>query len=92
MPQFHSISLAPNGANIFGFSDPHVDELIDQARSTTSPDIRLKAYQEAQEKIVEQIPAVYLYVPDVYDITRYNVANYVHSPTEFFYAYDLYRR
>jgi len=91
-PQFHSSSLAPNGANIFGFSDPRVDELIDQARSTLSEDIRLGAYQEAQERIVEQIPAIFLYVPDIYDITRFNVVNWVHSPTEFFYAYDLYKR
>jgi peptide/nickel transport system substrate-binding protein len=91
-PQFHSSSLAPNGANIFGFSDPQVDELLDQARSTTSPDVRLNAYQEAQKRIVDQIPAIFLYVPDIYDLTRFNVANYVHSPTEFFYAYDLYRR
>ena len=91
-PQFHSYSLAPNGANIFGFSDPQVDELIDQARSTLSEDIRLGAYEEAQERIVEQVPVIFLYVADIYDVTRYNIGNLVHSPTEFVYAYNLYRR
>lgn len=91
-PQFHSSSSPPSGANVFGFSDSRVDELLDQARSTTSPDVRLRAYQEAQERIVEQTPAIFLYVPDIYDVTRFNVMNWVHSPTEFFYAYDLYRR
>lgn len=89
--QFHTISQT-EGFNIYGFSDPQVDELIDQARSTTSQNIRLQAYQEAQERIVEQIPAIFLYVPDVYDILRYNVAGWEYSPTEFIYAYDLYRR
>ena len=92
MPQFHSSSLAPNGANVFGFSDSRVDELTDQARSTTSPEARRTAYQEAQERIGAQMPAIFLYVPDVYDATRFNVLNWVHSPTEFIYAYDLYRR
>jgi len=91
-PQFHSSSLAPYGANIFGFSDPRVDDLIDQARSTLSEDVRLEAYDEAQERIVEQIPVIFLYVADIYDVTRFNVVNWVHSPTEFFYAYDLYKR
>ena len=91
-PQFHSSSLVPNGANMFGFSDPRVDELLDQARSNDNTDVRLAAYKEAQERIVAQIPAIFLYVPDIYDLTRYNVANWVHSPTEFIYAYDMYRR
>ncbi|MCJ7634236.1 ABC transporter substrate-binding protein [Candidatus Bathyarchaeota archaeon] len=90
-PLFHSSSIA-NGFNIFGFSDPRVDELVDQARSATSPDVRLKAYQEAQQIIVSQVPAVFLYVPDIYDVTRFNVANWVQSPTGYFYAYDLYRQ
>ena len=90
-PLFHSYSIE-NGFNIFGFSDPKVDELTDQARSATSPDVRLKAYQEAQEIIVSQVPAVFLYVPDIYDVMRYDVANWVQSPTGFFYAHDLYRR
>lgn len=90
-PQFHTISQT-EGFNIFGFSDPQVDELIEQARSTTSQEIRLQAYQEAQEKIVEQIPVIFLYVPEIYDIVRFNVAGWKHSPTGFVYAYDLYRR
>ncbi len=91
-PLFHSLSTPPDGFNIFGFSDPQVDKLIDQARTTTSQDVRLSAYKQAQERIVNEVPAVFLYVPDVYDVVRYNVANYVQSPTEYVYVYDMYRR
>jgi glutathione transport system substrate-binding protein len=91
-PQFHSSSLAPNGANIFGLSDPTIDELIDQARSTSSIEARQSAYKEAQQLIVEKIPAVFLYVPDIYNLVRYDIGNWIQSPTGYFYAQDLYRR
>jgi len=89
-PQFHTISQT-EGFNIFGFSDPDVDELIDQARSTTDINVRLQAYQEAQEKIVEQVPVIFLYVPEIYDVVRFNVYGWEHSPTGFVYIYQLYR-
>lgn len=91
-PQFHSSSLAPYGANIFGLSDPTIDELIDQARSTSSLEARKSAYKEAQQLIVEKIPAVFLYVPDIYNLVRYDIGNWIQSPTGYFYAQDLYRR
>ena len=91
-PQFHTSSLAPNGANIFGLSDSRIDELLDQARSTSSQEARQSAYQEAQQLIVDQIPAVFLYVPDIYGLVRFNVGNWIQSPTGYFYAQNLYRR
>jgi peptide/nickel transport system substrate-binding protein len=90
-PQFHTISQT-EGFNIFGFSDPEVDDLIDQARSTLNENTRLQAYQEAQDKIVEQVPVIFLYVPEIYDVVRFNVYGWEHSPTGFVYAYPLYRR
>jgi peptide/nickel transport system substrate-binding protein len=91
-PQFHTSSLAPDGANIFGFSDSRVDDLLDQARTASSADSRQSAYQEAQQRIVQQNPAVYLYVPDNYNLVRYDVGNWIQSPTGYFHAYGLYRR
>ena len=91
-PQFHTSSLAPDGANIFGFSDSSVDDLLDQARSTSSNEARQSAYQQVQQKIVNQIPAVFLYVPDIYNLVRYDIGNWIQSPTGYFYAQNLYRR
>jgi peptide/nickel transport system substrate-binding protein len=91
-PLYHSASLVPNGFNEFAFSDPKVDELLDQARTETSPDARLSMYREAQERIVSQVPSILLCVPTHYDLMRFDIANFVQSPTGLFYAYDLYRR
>ncbi len=87
-PLFHS----SGDFNEFAFSDPRVDELLDQARTETSPNIRLSEYKEAQERIVSQVPAIFLFVPNHYDIMRYNIANFVQSPSGFFVVNDLYRR
>ena len=91
-PQFHTLSLAPDGANIFAFSDTEVDNLIDQAAITLSPEVRQNLYQQAQEEIVNQIPAVFLYVPELYNLVRFDIGNWIQSPTGYFYAENLYRR
>lgn len=91
-PQFHTLSLAPDGANIFGLSNSEIDELIDQAKSLSSPEARLNLYREAQEKIVNHFPAVFIYVPDIYNLVRFDVGNWIQSPTGYFYAQNLYRR
>lgn len=90
-PQFHTISQT-EGFNIFGFSDQRVDELIDQAKSTLDENTRLQAYYEAQDRIVEQVPVIFLYVPEIYDVITFNVNGWEHSPTGYVYAYPLYRR
>ena len=78
--------------NIWGFSNARVDELIEQARSTTSTEIRNQAYAEAQQIIADELPVINLFVPDLYDVVRYNVGGWEYTPTGFVYAYDLYRR
>lgn len=91
MPQFHSSSM-DTAFNIWGFSNARVDELIEQARSTTSTEIRNQAYAEAQQIIADELPVINLFVPDLYDVVRYNVGGWEYTPTGFVYAYDLYRR
>jgi len=91
-PQFHSYSSAPYGANIFGISDPEIDALIDEGLITTDPERRLEIYQEAQERIVEQLPCVFLYVPSVYDCVRFNVKNWILNPSELFEAFEIYKQ
>jgi peptide/nickel transport system substrate-binding protein len=87
-PQFHTDGYA----NVYGYSNPEVDRLIDEARSSTSETEREADYKQAQEIITAENPQIFLYVPVIYDLTRYNIANWVHSPTSFFYAYDIYRQ
>jgi peptide/nickel transport system substrate-binding protein len=91
-PQFHSYSLAPYGANIFGLNDTEIDTLIDDGLMATDSDERLAIYQEAQERIVEQLPCIFLYVPSEYDFVRYNVQNWVYVPSEHLEFYEVYKQ
>jgi peptide/nickel transport system substrate-binding protein len=90
-PQFHTNSLAPNGANVFGLSDPELDSYIDEGMTSLSTQVRLQAYSKAQKKIVEDLPCLFLAVPQLYDCTRYNVKNWTFSPIEVVEYYDIYK-
>jgi peptide/nickel transport system substrate-binding protein len=90
-PQFHTFSAAPYGANVFGLSDPEIDALIDEGMITSDSDRRLDIYHELQDRIVEEIPCVFLLVPSTYDCVRFNVENWVQSPSELFEAFDVYK-
>ena len=48
-------------ADRIGFSNPEVDTLLNQADAELDPVIRLGLYKEAQQKIVESLPAVFFY-------------------------------
>ena len=90
-PQFHSYSLAPWGENIFGLNDTDIDALIDDGLMITDPDERLEIYKEAQEKIVEANPCIFLYSTTEYDIIRFNVKNWIFTPSRYLEIYDLYK-
>jgi peptide/nickel transport system substrate-binding protein len=90
-PQFHSWSLAPWGENIFGLNDTTIDALIDEGLMVTDPDERLEIYKEAQEKIVESNPCIFLYISTEYDIIRFNVKNWVFTPWGYLEIYELYK-
>jgi peptide/nickel transport system substrate-binding protein len=92
-PQFHSFSAAPYGTNVFGLADPEIDALIDEGTKTTDPEQRRAIYHEAQDKIVEKMPCIFLAVPSAFDYVRFNVENWVISPQEFvFDAYEIYKK
>jgi peptide/nickel transport system substrate-binding protein len=91
-PQFHSNSLAPNGANIFGLSDPEIDSLIDEGLTTSDQNQRVKIYAQLQSMIVDRLPAIFLANPSAYDCVRYNVKNWVLSPTELPEFYELFKQ
>ena len=46
--------------NIGGFSDPQLDTLLESARGEIDTQIRLAIYQEAEQRIVEQAPVVFV--------------------------------
>lgn len=77
--QFHSSQWGYAGNRTF-YANPRVDELLDLGRTNSDPDIRLQAYQEAQEIIVDEAPWVFvLFLKDVSGI-RSNIEGFVPSP------------
>jgi len=51
--------------NFQGYSNPRVDELLDQARTETDEGGRKELYDEAAKTIVDEASYIYLYNPDV---------------------------
>ena len=51
--------------NFTGYSNPEVDELLEQGRVETDREARKEIYNEVQKRIIDDAPYVYLYNPDV---------------------------
>jgi peptide/nickel transport system substrate-binding protein len=58
-PIFHSSQKGSSG-NRSMLDDPEVDRLLEEARQTTDEDEQLQLYHEAQERLVELAPMIYL--------------------------------
>jgi len=61
---FHSSMVPPAGFNRGRFKDPAVDRLLEESRRETRPEARLAKLREAQIRIVEAAPNVFLWWPD----------------------------
>ena len=61
-------------SNLTGFSDPVVDRVVDAAMASYDQAERARLYREAQRKVAEQVPMVFLWSDDIYDAVRAAVA------------------
>jgi peptide/nickel transport system substrate-binding protein len=61
---FHSAKFPPNGANRGFYSNPRVDELIDQARREVDPSRRKPLYAEVQRILADDLPYINLWYLD----------------------------
>jgi peptide/nickel transport system substrate-binding protein len=59
-----SRKTGPKELNFVGFSNPEVDRLLEEGRRTFDLEKRRKAYFRIQEILAEELPYVFLYVPD----------------------------
>jgi len=67
---WHSSQGGSNGLNLAGYDNSGVDKLLIEARSTTNQKERIDRYKQFQEKITNDLPAIFLYSP---------VYTYLHS-------------
>lgn len=63
-PNFHTKSFGPANNNSGFYSNPQVDQLLDEAITIANKDEAMKKYAEVQRIIVEDAPWVFLHVPD----------------------------
>ena len=61
---FHSRKFTPDGANRTFYSNPHLDDLVDQARGELDQERRKRLYHEIQQILVEDQPYVDLWYQD----------------------------
>jgi peptide/nickel transport system substrate-binding protein len=58
-----SSQIGPNSYNLSQYSVKQVDELIEDARMSSDPNIRKNDYTQFQQIITEDVPAIFLYRP-----------------------------
>ena len=56
--------------NISGFSNPKIDKLLEDGRVEQDQEKRKQLYMDFQRRLVDELPALFLYYPTVYSITR----------------------
>ncbi len=67
---WHSSKTGEKEFNFIGYSNPEVDELLEKGRRTFSIEERKKAYFRIQEILAEELPYIFLYVPDATPIVH----------------------
>jgi peptide/nickel transport system substrate-binding protein len=67
---WHSSKTKPKEFNFVGYNNPEVDRLLDEGRRTFDIEKRKKAYFRIQEIIADELPYIFLYVPDATPIVH----------------------
>jgi len=71
---WHSSQRLDPGLNIALYTNITVDKLLEEARETTDESTRTQKYESFAEKIIEDIPAIFLYAPDFIYVFPKNVS------------------
>jgi peptide/nickel transport system substrate-binding protein len=67
---WHSSKTKEKELNFISYSNPEVDELLEKGRRTFNLDERKKAYFRIQEILADEVPYIFLYVPDATPIVH----------------------
>ncbi|NIN69853.1 MAG: peptide ABC transporter substrate-binding protein [Anaerolineae bacterium] len=68
--------------NLWGYSNPTVDELLEEARTLVTPEERKPLYDEVQEIIAEEVPVAYFFWYEQYEAVADYVNGYEHMPNQ----------
>jgi peptide/nickel transport system substrate-binding protein/oligopeptide transport system substrate-binding protein len=75
VPLFHSENRG-GGGNRAGFSDPAVDSLLDAASTVSDPAARWELYAEAEGRVIESAPWIFLWFPVRYEVVSHRLSGY----------------
>lgn len=70
---WHSSKTKPGELNFISYKNEEMDRLIDKGRYTFDQEKRKKAYDRIQEILKEDVPYVFLYVPDALPVVAARV-------------------
>jgi len=79
-PLYHSDNWGEGGNRQF-YSNPRVDELLEQGRMETDTAARMEIYREAQELIMADLPIIPLWQASELHATRSNVGGFSVTPS-----------
>ena len=84
---FHSSQWAPDGFNNGFYSNTLVDELLEEARSSTDPAFREQLYADILELLHQDAAWLFLHSESQITAIRSNVEGFIVHPTERYLAY-----
>ncbi|MEI7589858.1 MAG: peptide-binding protein, partial [Deltaproteobacteria bacterium] len=61
---WHSSKTKPEELNFVSFKNKEVDKLLEDGRSTFDKNKRKQCYYRLQEILAEELPYIFLYIPD----------------------------
>jgi len=62
-PFWHSSQMSYPGLNLSSYSNRDMDQLLDTIRTTEDDEVLVEAYAAFEQKVIDDVPAVFLYTP-----------------------------
>ncbi|MFO7547089.1 MAG: ABC transporter substrate-binding protein [Trueperaceae bacterium] len=75
-----NVFYTDNGGNLGNFSDPELDVLLERGRQVSDQEERRAIYVEAQERILDLAPHVFLFHSSQFEALRNDVMGFEHFP------------
>lgn len=80
--------LHSKGANRNSWNEPRSDKLLDDGRVTFDFSKRKAIYDELQVLLLETVPQIWFFCPDMINFTQKNVNGFKMNPTTFLWGFD----
>ncbi len=75
-----NVFYTDNGGNLGNFSDAELDALLEQGRRVADQEERREIYRQAQERILDLVPHVFLFHSSQFEALRSDVEGFEHFP------------